>query len=74
MSEIEIDSIADELLGDSTGALVPADAQARVQALLDEVAAQAQVGFHGHQNLSLGVANSVLVQAGKEDMIIDIAI
>ena len=39
MSEIEIDSIADELLGDSAGALVLADAQTRVQALLDEVAA-----------------------------------
>ncbi len=41
------------------------DAQDRVQALIDEIGAQAQVGFHGHQNLSLGVANSVLAcQAG----------
>jgi 4-hydroxy 2-oxovalerate aldolase len=54
---------------DSAGALVLADAQARVQALLDEVGAQAQVGFHGHQNLSLGVANSVLaVQAGARQV------
>ncbi|MFI7589710.1 4-hydroxy-2-oxovalerate aldolase [Spongisporangium articulatum] len=45
---------------DSAGALVLGDAQARIQAVLDEVATEAQVGFHGHQNLSLGVANSVL--------------
>ena len=50
---------------DSAGALVLSDAQARVQALVDEIGSQAQVGFHGHQNLSLGVANSVLAyQAG----------
>jgi len=45
---------------DSAGALVLGDAQARVAALIDEVGSQAQVGFHGHQNLSLGIANSVL--------------
>jgi 4-hydroxy 2-oxovalerate aldolase len=45
---------------DSAGALVLGDAQARVAALVDEVGHQAQVGFHGHQNLSLGIANSVL--------------
>jgi 4-hydroxy 2-oxovalerate aldolase len=50
---------------DSAGALVLSDAQARVQALVAEIGAQAGVGFHGHQNLSLGVANSVLAyQAG----------
>jgi 4-hydroxy 2-oxovalerate aldolase len=50
---------------DSAGALMLSDAQARVQALIDEIGSQAQVGFHGHQNLSLGVANSVLAyQAG----------
>jgi len=54
---------------DSAGALVLADAQARVQALLDEIGAEAQVGFHGHQNLSLGVANSVLaVQGGARQI------
>jgi 4-hydroxy 2-oxovalerate aldolase len=54
---------------DSAGALVLSDAQARVQALLDEIGTQAQVGFHGHQNLSLGVANSVLaVQAGARQI------
>ncbi|MDL4772734.1 4-hydroxy-2-oxovalerate aldolase [Actinomadura xylanilytica] len=45
---------------DSAGALLLGDAQARVGALVAEIGADAQVGFHGHQNLSLGVANSVL--------------
>ncbi|GLW64408.1 4-hydroxy-2-oxovalerate aldolase [Actinomadura rubrobrunea] len=45
---------------DSAGAMVLADAQARVRALVEEIGHEAQVGFHGHQNLSLGVANSVL--------------
>ena len=50
---------------DSAGALVLSDAQTRVQALVAEIGREAQVGFHGHQNLSLGVANSVLAyQAG----------
>jgi 4-hydroxy 2-oxovalerate aldolase len=45
---------------DSAGALVLGEAQARVAALIGEIGGEAQVGFHGHQNLSLGVANSVL--------------
>ena len=45
---------------DSAGALVLGDAQHRVQAMVAEIGGDAQVGFHGHQNLSLGVANSVL--------------
>ncbi|MEU8250336.1 4-hydroxy-2-oxovalerate aldolase [Nonomuraea sp. NPDC048916] len=45
---------------DSAGALVLGEAQARVSALVAEIGHEAQVGFHGHQNLSLGVANSVL--------------
>jgi 4-hydroxy 2-oxovalerate aldolase len=50
---------------DSAGALVLGDAQARISALAAEIGHQAQVGFHGHQNLSLGIANSVLaVQNG----------
>ena len=47
-------------VADSAGALVLATAQERVAALVREVGADADVGFHGHQNLSLGVANSVL--------------
>ncbi len=45
---------------DSAGALVLDTAQTRVEAIVREVGHQAQAGFHGHQNLSMGVANSVL--------------
>jgi 4-hydroxy 2-oxovalerate aldolase len=45
---------------DSAGALLLGDAQERIQALIAEIGGEAQVGFHGHQNLALGVANSVL--------------
>jgi len=44
---------------DSAGWLLPDDVTARVQALADELGTDAQVGFHGHQNLSVGVANSI---------------
>ncbi len=44
---------------DSAGALMPDSAAARVGALVAELGTDAQVGFHGHQNLSLGVANSI---------------
>jgi 4-hydroxy 2-oxovalerate aldolase len=54
---------------DSAGALILSEAQARVQALVHEIGSQAQVGFHGHQNLTLGVANSVLaVQGGARQV------
>jgi 4-hydroxy 2-oxovalerate aldolase len=50
---------------DSAGALILEGASDRVAALVAELAGDAQVGFHGHQNLSLGVANTVLaIRAG----------
>ncbi len=50
---------------DSAGAMILDDAAERVAALVAELGDDAQVGFHGHQNLSLGVANAVLaVRAG----------
>ncbi|WP_033287835.1 4-hydroxy-2-oxovalerate aldolase [Amycolatopsis jejuensis] len=45
---------------DSAGALILDDASERVAALVAEFGDEAQVGYHGHQNLSFGVANSVL--------------
>jgi len=45
---------------DSAGALLMHEAQARFEALIAEVGDDAWVGYHGHQNVSLGVANSVL--------------
>ncbi len=47
---------------DSAGALILDEAQTRVSALVAEIGRDAQVGYHGHQNLSMGVANSVLAQ------------
>ena len=44
---------------DSAGALILEDVSDRVSALVAELGDDAQVGFHGHQNLSFGVANSV---------------
>ena len=50
---------------DSAGAMVLEDASARVGALVEELGRDAEVGFHGHENLGLSVANSVLaVRAG----------
>lgn len=45
---------------DSAGALILEAAADRVAALVAELGGDAQVGYHGHQNLSFGVANSVL--------------
>ncbi|WP_256841951.1 4-hydroxy-2-oxovalerate aldolase [Ornithinimicrobium cryptoxanthini] len=45
---------------DSAGALVLEQASDRVAAVVAELGSDAQVGYHGHQNLSFGVANSVL--------------
>ncbi|MFB6988195.1 4-hydroxy-2-oxovalerate aldolase [Streptomyces sp. NPDC056230] len=54
---------------DSAGALVMEQAGDRVAALVAELGDDAQVGFHGHENLGLGVANSVLaVRAGAKQI------
>jgi 4-hydroxy 2-oxovalerate aldolase len=54
---------------DSAGALLPDDARARVEALVAEIGSEAQVGLHGHQNLCLGVANSLVAyQAGARQI------
>jgi 4-hydroxy 2-oxovalerate aldolase len=54
---------------DSAGALLMDEARARFDALIDAVGDDAWVGYHGHQNLSLGVANSILaIQAGVKQI------
>ncbi len=54
---------------DSAGALILDQAKDRVAAVVDRIGKDAQVGFHGHQNLSLGVANSILAyQAGARQI------
>jgi 4-hydroxy 2-oxovalerate aldolase len=50
---------------DSAGAMILDDVTVRVAAVAAELGSDAQVGFHGHENLGLSVANSVLaVRAG----------
>jgi 4-hydroxy 2-oxovalerate aldolase len=44
---------------DSAGALVPPGVSERVGALVSALGGDAQVGFHGHENLACGVANSL---------------
>jgi 4-hydroxy 2-oxovalerate aldolase len=54
---------------DSAGALVLEGVADRVSALVGELGDDAQVGFHGHENLGLGVANSVeAVRAGAKQI------
>lgn len=45
---------------DSAGRLVMEDVGDRVSALVEEIGGDADVGFHGHENLGLGVANTVI--------------
>jgi len=47
---------------DSAGALILDEAADRVAALVAELGDDAEVGYHGHNNLAMGVANSVLAQ------------
>jgi len=50
---------------DSAGYMLPDDVRARVELLRAELSAQTEVGFHGHHNLGLGIANSMAaVDAG----------
>lgn len=50
---------------DSAGAMILDDVTERVGAVVAELGDDAQVGFHGHDNLGIAVANSVLaVRAG----------
>jgi 4-hydroxy 2-oxovalerate aldolase len=44
---------------DSAGAMILEEAADRVAALVAELGDDPQVGFHGHQNLGLGIANSL---------------
>ena len=50
---------------DSAGAMILEDVSDRVAAVVAELGSDAQVGFHGHENLSLSMGNSVLaIRAG----------
>ncbi|MHB1810044.1 MAG: 4-hydroxy-2-oxovalerate aldolase [Solirubrobacteraceae bacterium] len=50
---------------DSAGALIPSETAARVRAVVEELGGDAHVGFHGHENLACGVANTLAaIEAG----------
>jgi len=50
---------------DSAGHMLPADVSARIKAVRNGLKPETEVGFHGHHNLAMGVANSVAaVEAG----------
>ena len=50
---------------DSAGAMILEDVGTRVEAVVAELGTDAQVGFHGHENLALGIANSIYaIRAG----------
>jgi 4-hydroxy-2-oxovalerate/4-hydroxy-2-oxohexanoate aldolase len=50
---------------DSAGFMLPDDVALRVALFRSELASSTEIGFHGHHNLALGVANSMAaVQAG----------
>ncbi|WP_159877669.1 4-hydroxy-2-oxovalerate aldolase [Aquitalea denitrificans] len=50
---------------DSAGYMLPADVKVRVGLLRDQLKAETEIGFHGHHNMAMGVANSVAaVEAG----------
>ncbi|MGE0387043.1 MAG: 4-hydroxy-2-oxovalerate aldolase [Gammaproteobacteria bacterium] len=52
---------------DSAGHMLPDDVTARIAALRAALAPDTGVGFHGHHNLAMGVANSLAaIQAGAD--------
>ena len=44
---------------DSAGYMLPADVKARVAALRAVLKPETEIGFHGHHNMGMGVANSI---------------
>lgn len=50
---------------DSAGYMLPEDVRARVAALREVLDPQTEIGFHGHHNLGMGIANSIAaIEAG----------
>jgi 4-hydroxy-2-oxovalerate/4-hydroxy-2-oxohexanoate aldolase len=44
---------------DSAGYMLPEDVKARIGSLREHLKPETEIGFHGHHNLAMGVANSV---------------
>ncbi len=50
---------------DSAGYMLPADVTARIAAVRAALSPQTRIGFHGHHNLGMGIANSLAaIEAG----------
>lgn len=50
---------------DSAGHMLPEDVRARLGAVRDALRPETELGFHGHHNLAMGVANSIAaIEAG----------
>ena len=50
---------------DSAGYMLPADVTARVSALREVLKPETEIGFHGHHNMGMGIANSIAaIEAG----------
>ena len=50
-------------LTDSAGYMLPDDVTARIALAREKLKPETQIGFHGHHNLSMGVANSIAAVA-----------
>jgi len=52
---------------DSAGYMLPDDVTARIALLRRELKPETEIGFHGHHNMSMGVANSLAaIEAGAD--------
>jgi 4-hydroxy-2-oxovalerate/4-hydroxy-2-oxohexanoate aldolase len=50
---------------DSAGYMLPDDVTVRIRALRDALKPETQIGFHGHHNMAMGIANSLAaIEAG----------
>jgi 4-hydroxy-2-oxovalerate/4-hydroxy-2-oxohexanoate aldolase len=54
---------------DSAGYMLPDDVTARIRALRDGLRPETELGFHGHHNLGLGIANSIAAVAAGANRI-----
>ncbi|MFX5789353.1 4-hydroxy-2-oxovalerate aldolase, partial [Acinetobacter baumannii] len=54
---------------DSAGYMLPDDVTARIRLLREKLTPETELGFHGHHNLSMGVANSIAAVAAGANRI-----
>ena len=52
---------------DSAGHMLPEDVTARISAIRAALKPETELGFHGHHNLGMGIANSVAAGANRID-------